>query len=130
MQMPSLWLQVLPVFGRAFRHHATMLSLTNIQIRELKARGQLLKPTLKVGHDGLSPQFIAALDDALKHHELIKVKFSDLKDQKKILAPQLAEQTGSELIMRVGNVVLLYRAKSAVEKTAKKSTDEDVAVQK
>ncbi len=40
-----------------------MSSLTNAKIRELKARGQLLKPALKVGHDGLSPQFISALDE-------------------------------------------------------------------
>ncbi len=86
-----------------------MFSLTNAQIREFKARAQHLKPALKVGHEGLSPQFIAALDEALKHHELIKVKFSDLKDQKKELAPQLAEKTGSRLIMRVGNVAVLYR---------------------
>jgi RNA-binding protein len=90
-----------------------MSALTNAKIRELKARGQLLKPMLKVGHDGLTPAFIAALDDALKHHELVKVKFSDLKDQKKALAPQLAEKTGGELIMRVGNVAIIHRAKAA-----------------
>jgi RNA-binding protein len=106
------------VFASRFLHHAAMSSLTNAKIRELKARGQLLKPALKVGHDGLSPQFIAALDETLKHHDLVKVKFSDLKDQKKTLAPQLAEKTGSELIMRVGNVVVLFRAKPIEEKTA------------
>lgn len=88
-----------------------MQKLTNTQIRELKARGQLLKPTLKVGKEGLTPQFITALDDALKHHELLKVKFADLKEQKKELAPQLAEKTGSQLVMRVGNVAVLYRAR-------------------
>ena len=92
-----------------------MSSLTNAKIRELKARGQLLKPALKVGHDGLSPQFIGALDETLKHHELVKVKFADFKEQKKELAPQLAEKTGSELIMRVGNVAVLFRAKPAGE---------------
>lgn len=87
------------------------MPLTNAQIRELKARAQLMKPTLKVGHDGLSAPFIAALDDLLKHHALVKVKFSDFKEEKKTLAPQLAEKTGSELILRVGNVAVLYRAK-------------------
>ena len=94
-----------------FLHTGHMFKLTNSQIREYKSRGQLLKPVLKVGHEGLSPQFIAAVDDALKHQELIKVKFGDLKDQKKELAPQLAEKTNSYLIMRVGNVVVLYRRK-------------------
>lgn len=100
-----------------------MSSLTNAKIRELKARAQLMKPTLKVGHDGLSAPFIAALDEALKHHELVKVKFSDFKEQKKELAPQLAEKTGSELIMRVGNVAVLYRAKPPEEKGGEETGD-------
>jgi RNA-binding protein len=95
-----------------------MLSLTKNQIRELKARAQLMKPTLKVGHEGLSMEFIAALDEALKHHDLVKVKFSDFKDQKKELAPQLASRTASELIMRVGNVAVLFRARPAAESAA------------
>jgi len=61
----------------------------------LKAQAQRLKATLKVGKEGLSPQFLAALDDALKHRELVKVKFDDFKEQKKELAPQLAEKSGS-----------------------------------
>ena len=96
-------------------HTAVMLALNNAKIRELKARGQLLKPTLKVGKEGLSPQFLSALDEALKHHDLLKVKFDQLKEQKKELAPQLAEKTSSHLVMRVGNVVVLYRARLVKE---------------
>ena len=88
-----------------------MILLNNAQIRDLKARGQKLKATLKVGKEGLSAGFLAALDEALKHNELLKVKFDDLKEQKKELAPQLAEKSGSHLVMRVGNVALLYRPK-------------------
>jgi len=88
-----------------------MVSLTNAQIRLLKAQAQKLKATLKVGKEGLSPKFIAALDEAFKHHELVKVKFDGFKEQKKGLAPQLAEKSGSNLVTRVGNVVVLYRAK-------------------
>lgn len=90
-----------------------MVPLTNAQIRAFKARAQLLKPTLKIGKDGISPAFLAALDDALKYHELVKVKFDDFKDQKKELSPQLAEKTGSHLVTRVGNVAVLYRPKPA-----------------
>lgn len=89
-----------------------MVPLTNAQRRAFKARAQRLKAALKVGHDGLSPQFLAAVVDALKHHELVKVKFDAFKDQKKELAPQLAGKSGSHLVTRVGNVVVLYRPKS------------------
>ena len=92
-----------------------MQPLTNAKIRELKARAQLLKPALKVGKEGLTPQFFAELDAMLKHLELLKVKFADHKEEKKVLAPQLAEKSGSHLITRVGNVVVLYRPKPVVE---------------
>ena len=90
-----------------------MDSLTNAQVRDLKAQAQRLKATLKVGKEGLSPQFLAALDEVLKHHELVKVKFDEFKEQKKELAPQLAEKTSSHLVTRVGNVVVLFRPKPA-----------------
>ncbi len=96
-----------------------MISLTNAQIRALKARAQRLKAILKIGKEGMSPQFLAALDDALKHHELVKVRFDDFKDQKKELSPQLAEKSGSHLVTRVGNVVVLYRQKVVQGNTRK-----------
>jgi len=43
------------------------------------------------------------------------VKFDDFKEQKKELAPQLAEKSGSHLVTRVGNVVVLYRPRPTVE---------------
>jgi RNA-binding protein len=88
-----------------------MVPLNNAQIRDLKARAQRLKASLKVGKDGLSAGFLTALDEALKHHELVKVKFDEFKEQKKELSPQLAEKSGSHLVTRVGNVVVLYRPK-------------------
>jgi RNA-binding protein len=92
-----------------------VLSLTNAQIRALKDQAQRMKATLKIGKEGLSPQFLAALDDALKHRELVKVKFDEFKEQKKELAPQLAERSNSHLVTRVGNVAVLYRAKPVEE---------------
>ena len=88
-----------------------MTELTNAEIRGLKARGQLLESALKVGKDGLTPQFLTALDEMLKHQDLLKVKFDHFKEQKHELAPQLAEKSGSHLVMQVGNVVVLHRPK-------------------
>ncbi len=95
-----------------------MEPLTNAQIRTCKAQAQKLKATLEVGKEGLSPQFLAALDEALKHRELVKVKFGQFKEAKKELSPQLALKSGSHLITRVGNVVVLYRPFPAAQSTA------------
>jgi RNA-binding protein len=85
--------------------------LSNREVRGLKARAQLLKPMLKVGKDGLSAAFLKALDDALAHHELVKVKFDEFKEQKKELGPKLAESSSANLITQVGHVVVLFRRK-------------------
>ncbi len=89
--------------------------LSNALKNELKARAQRLGPILKIGHGGVSPAFLASLDEALTQHGLVKIKFAALKDQKKTLVPQIAEQSHSEVIMRVGNVAVLYREKPAAE---------------
>ncbi|MGE3312152.1 MAG: YhbY family RNA-binding protein [Limisphaerales bacterium] len=80
-----------------------------VKLGRLKALGQLLNPMVHVGKGGLSESLIATVDRALGDHELIKVKFDALKEQKKVLAPELAERTGSRLVQRVGNVAVLYR---------------------
>jgi RNA-binding protein len=95
-----------------------MNELTNAQIRAFKAQAQRMKATLKIGKEGLSAKFISALDEALRRHELVKVKFDDWKEQKKELTPQLAEKTNSHLVTRVGNVVVLYRPKPAEAEAA------------
>ena len=66
---------------------------------------------LKVGKDGLSPAFLNAVDDALTHHELVKVKFDHFKEQKKELGPKLVESMNANLVMQVGHVVVLFRRK-------------------
>jgi RNA-binding protein len=89
-----------------------MEKLTNPELRKLKAQAQLLEPMFKVGKAGLSEAFVKSVADGLAHHELVKVKFVEFKEDKKTLAPELADKTSSHVIMRVGNVVVLYRAKT------------------
>lgn len=87
--------------------------LTNPQIRKFKAAAQLLTASLKIGKAGLSDAFVRTVSDELGRHELVKIKFVEFKEEKKTLAPLLAEKTGSHLVMRVGNVMVLHRPKLA-----------------
>lgn len=73
---------------------------------------------LKVGKAGLSDGFVRSVDAALAQHELVKIKFMEFKEQKKELAPQLAERTSSLVIMRVGNVLVLHRPRPVAEAPA------------
>ena len=85
--------------------------LTNATKRDLKARAQRLEPLVKLGHGGMSEGFLKSLDAALTAHGLVKIKFTDFKDEKKTLGLQIAEKTGSVLVQRVGHVAVYFRAK-------------------
>lgn len=85
------------------------MELTSAQRRQLKAMAQHLEPVLRIGKAGFSDAFLKSVADAFASHELIKIKFAEFKEDKKELAPLLAEKTGSCLVTRVGNVVVLYR---------------------
>ena len=81
--------------------------------------GRQAGATLKIGKGGISPSFLTALDEALQLRQLFKVKFDEFKEQKRELAPQLAEKSGSHLVTRVGNVVVLFRPKASESEQAK-----------
>lgn len=85
-------------------------SLTGKQRRYLRALGHGLSPVLQVGKGGLSDAVIAAADEALATHELIKVKFGqDAVADRGDAARHLAARTDSEVAQVLGNTVLLYR---------------------
>jgi RNA-binding protein len=90
--------------------------LTSAERKKLKARAQRLKPLVKLGKAGMTEAFMTNLDKALADHELVKGKFDEFKDQKKELAPQIAEKSGSALVATIGNVFVLFRPKPAEEK--------------
>ena len=85
--------------------------LDNRELRVLKARAQLLKPIMRLGKEGTTPAFIKALDELLAQRELVKVKFDHHREEKNELMPCLADKVAARIILRVGNVVVLFRRK-------------------
>lgn len=83
--------------------------LPNALVRTLKSRAQKLEPVIRVGHAGITPALLKGLDEALTLHELVKVRLTDHKDQKKELSRQLAESSQSHLVWLIGHCVVLYR---------------------
>jgi RNA-binding protein len=88
------------------------MSLSNPQIRKLKALAQRLEPILHVGKSGVTDALVASVDQALSDHQLIKIKFAAFKDERKSLAAEIAARTNSELVWVVGHVAVLYRMQS------------------
>jgi len=69
--------------------------------------------TLRVGKAGLTDGWLRSMEDELSTHQLVKIRFAELKEERKQLAPEIATRTGSELIALVGNVAVFYRAKAS-----------------
>jgi RNA-binding protein len=87
--------------------------LTGAQKRVLKSRAQLLEAVVRIGQGGVTAAVLKSVDLALTQHELVKVRFTDFKKERKTLAAQIAEATSSALIQQVGNVVVFFRARIA-----------------
>lgn len=83
--------------------------LPNSVVSKLKSLAQRIDPVLALGKSGASDAFLKSLDEVLAQHELVKIKFAAFKDERKTLAPQLAEKTNSQLIWIVGHVAVFYR---------------------
>lgn len=92
--------------------------LSNRETRELKGRAQRLNAVTKLGKGGVSTEFITGVDRELTHHELIKVKLTEFKDQRFELAEQIATRTASHLVSVIGHVIVLYRPKPQPETPA------------
>ena len=91
-------------------------ALAGSQRTYLRGLAHKLRPVIQVGKNGITPELIKAVDDALGIHELIKVKFVDFKEEKKELTEGIAEGTSSEAVGLIGNVAIFYRQNPDEEK--------------
>ena len=91
--------------NKASKSHS---ELKGYQRRYLRGLANPLKALVQVGESGLSEAVIKALDEALEHHELVKVRLQQPPD-KKASAIELAERSSAELCGVVGHTVILYR---------------------
>jgi RNA-binding protein len=86
-----------------------MQRLTNAQRAHLRRLAHHLKPVVQIGKQGVTEAILASIDETLKAHELIKVKFMDFRDQKRELSEDLVAASGSALVGLIGNIAILYR---------------------
>ena len=86
------------------------MNLTEAQKKSLRGMAHTLKPIVMVAAGGASEGVIKELDQALGHHELLKVRVRvgdrEARDE---LIEQLCRETRSTLIQRLGNVATLFR---------------------
>ena len=85
------------------------MTLPNLQKRNLKAQAHHLKPQIQIGKNGVTPEQINQIKQALDTHELVKIKFNHHKDKKETLTQTITKQTESTQIDLIGNTLIIYR---------------------
>ncbi|MBN8799678.1 MAG: YhbY family RNA-binding protein, partial [Stenotrophomonas nitritireducens] len=79
--------------------------LTPAQNRFLRGMAHDLKALLQIGGKGVTPAFLAELDEVLARHELIKVKVAaEDREARDVMVGELVDASGSALIQRIGHV--------------------------
>jgi RNA-binding protein len=86
------------------------MSLTGKQRRFLRAEAHSLEPVVMVGKEGLSETVLAAVQEALLAHELIKVRILDTAPmERQQVADELPALVKADLAGLIGRVAILYK---------------------
>jgi RNA-binding protein len=95
--------------GLRFRVQTAVLN--GKQRHHLRGLGHDLKPIVQIGRAGIDEGVIAAVEQALTDHELVKIRLGEAVElDRQDAADAIAQRTGSEVAQVLGNTLLLYRA--------------------
>ena len=84
--------------------------ITGSAIRYLRGLGHHLDPVVQIGKDGITDGLIGSLAEALRVHELVKVRVgTECPIDRKEAGPELALRTGATLAQILGRTLLLYK---------------------
>ncbi len=84
--------------------------LTGAQKSFLRGLGQKLEASLKLGKGGLTPEFLLELQQQLRAHELVKLRFLGAdRTERPALCAQVADAGRCVCAGAVGHTALFYR---------------------
>ena len=93
-----------------------MIKLKGFQKKYLKGLAHGLSPVVQVGKNGLTDSLFKQINDQLEIHELIQIKFTDHKDEKKELTQNIETGTDSILIGIIGHIAIFYKENAIEDK--------------
>jgi len=88
-----------------------MTILSTKQKQFLKGLAHHLSPVVMLGGNGLTEGVLAEIDNALNHHELIKVKIAGAdRETKQLIIDAIVRETKSSNVQTIGHILVLYRS--------------------
>jgi RNA-binding protein len=99
-------------------HAAPAERLKGYQLNHLRALAHPLKPVILIGQKGITEAVVLSFEEALDHHELIKVKFIENKDRadKRAMIEALQGASRAQFVGMVGHIAIFYRPHPNPEK--------------
>ena len=89
------------------------MKINNAQKKFLRQSAHHLKPVVWAGQHGITEALIKEIEEVLERHELIKVKCRlGEREERDTGIKKICEDTGAELVQRIGNIVTLYKKNS------------------
>jgi len=86
------------------------VNLSDAQRRHLRSLAHPRKPIVTIGRNGLTDAVVAELEQALAHHELVKIKVNiGDREARNGTVEELCDRTGAERVQRIGHIATLFR---------------------
>lgn len=83
-----------------------------------------LDPVVQIGHDGLTDAVVQQIDEALRAHELIKVRLgSESPIEREEAATEIAARTASEIAQTIGRVIVAFRRRPKKPKVTLRTSE-------
>lgn len=87
-----------------------MTTLSTKQKQFLKGLAHHLNPVVMLGGNGLTEGVLAEIENALNHHELIKVKVAGAdRETKQLIINAIVRETKAAQVQTIGHILVLYR---------------------
>lgn len=95
--------------------------LTNKEKKFLKKEAHHLKPIFQIGKNGINPELLEQVADALNKRELIKVTILQNSEAEiETVAQEIAKSIHADVVQTIGRVMVLY-------KPAKESKNQNIS---
>jgi RNA-binding protein len=86
------------------------MNLSNKQKQYLKGLAHSIKPIIQLGGNGLTEGVLAEIENALGHHELIKIKVpSDDREEKSLIMDAIIRETGAVKLQVIGHTLIMFK---------------------
>jgi RNA-binding protein len=85
------------------------MELTAQQKKKLRTIAHGLNPIVTIGQQGIKETIHEEIDNALNHHQLLKVKIVGEKQERVKLSTMIAKKHQSNIVQSIGSIVIFYR---------------------